>query len=162
MFCFSKIRLVVIIFKVGDFTLQFPNFLASLEPSEDLATPDPHSSLAGVSSSSCTSLDVAETPEFAIFTTLPSSLTYITHRTLKTLVRGTLVSIEFMYILSAIVRDVFVEACSASELKIASIFPIFKEFGEGDSTWHVNRHVYPPPPICPSTVVNWILGGFLD
>ena len=137
---------------------KFPNFLASLEPSEDLATLDPHSSLAGVSSSSCTSLDVAETPEFAIFTTVPSSLTYITCRTLRTLVGGTLVSVEFTYILSAILRDVLVEACSASELKIASMFPIFRESGEGDSTWHVNRHVYPHPRDPSSVPQQWLIG----
>lgn len=78
-------------------------------------------------------------------------------RTLKAFVRGTLV--EVTPVLSASVRDVLVEACSVSELKIPSIFPICKESGEGDSTWHVNR---PHPSSIPPTVANWTLEGFLD
>lgn len=94
-------------------------------------------------------------PRWPSFPSCPLHSFVLLARTPKeSFVSGILV--EVTPILSAGARGVLVEACSISELKIPSIFPVFREPGEGDSTWLVNRCIYPL-----SVSQQWLIGRWV-
>lgn len=111
---------LVIILKVGNFTLKFPNFQISWllfnhqKTMQHWAHIPPWQSLVS-------GWEIGEAPLFSVFTSLPPSFIQMTCQDSEGIwVRGTFTGV--MHILSANVRDVFVKGSSVFKSKLSSIF----------------------------------------